>query len=126
MSEKKIKWKDVDAYIASSADEARPKLEELRELIQSTIPQAEEKIWYNVPFYNYHGELAGFDALKNHVSFGFGADVLESEDRELLEKQGYKLGKGTMQIKFDQDVPVAAIQKILKAKAKMNTGKARK
>jgi uncharacterized protein YdhG (YjbR/CyaY superfamily) len=114
---------DVDSYIASAKEEARPKLEELRKLIKATIPEAEEKIWYNVPFYHYHGELAGFDALKNHVSFGFGGDVLESADRRMLEEKGYKLGKMTMRIKFDQEVPTAAIKKILKTKAKMNESK---
>jgi uncharacterized protein YdhG (YjbR/CyaY superfamily) len=114
------KVKDVDTYIASSDTEARPILEELRELIKSTIPDAEEVIWYGVPFYKYHGELAGFAAYKKHVSFGFVADVLQSKDREMLEKKGYIPGKGTMRIRFDQEVPTTAIKQILKAKAKKN------
>jgi uncharacterized protein YdhG (YjbR/CyaY superfamily) len=117
------KPKDVDSYIANSSREARPKLKEIRKIIKSTIPKAEERIWYGVPFYKYHGELAGFAAYKNHVSFGFGADVLQSKDREMLEKKGYKTGKGTMQIKYDQEVPTTAIKKILKTKAKMNEAK---
>jgi len=117
------KPKDVDSYITNSSREARPKLEELRKIIKSTIPKAEEIIWYGVPFYKYHGELAGFAAYKNHVSFGFGAGVLQSKDRKMLEEKGYKIGKGTMQIKFDQEVPTTAIKQILKAKAKMNEAK---
>ena len=49
--------------------------------------------------------------------------MLQSKDRKMLEKKGYKIGKGTMQIKFDQEVPTTAIKKILKAKAKMNEAK---
>jgi hypothetical protein len=45
-----------------------------------------------VPFYKYHGVLAGFAAFKNHVSFGFAA-VLQSEDRKMLERKGYITGK---------------------------------
>ncbi len=120
---KMSKPKDVDSYIANSDKEARPKLEELRKIIKSTIPEAEETIWYGVPFYKYHGELAGFAAYKNHVSFGFGADVLQSKDRKILEEEGYITGKGTMQIKYDQKVPATAIKQILKAKAKMNEAK---
>lgn len=120
---KMSKPEDVDSYIANSAEEARPKLEEVRKIIKSTIPKAEERIWYGVPFYNYHGELAGFAAYKNHVSFGFGAGVLQSKDRKMLEDKGYKTGKGTMQIKFDQEVPTTEIQQILEAKAKMNEAK---
>ena len=120
---KMSKPKDVDSYIANSGREARPILKEIREIIKSTIPQVEEGISWGVPFYKYHGALAGFAAYKNHVSFGFGAGVLQSKDREMLEEKGYKTGKGTMQIKFDQKVPTTAIKQILKAKAKMNEAK---
>ena len=120
---KDSKLKDVDSYIANSAREARPILKELRKIFKSTIPEAEEGISWNVPFYKYHGELAGFAAYKKHVSFGFGEPVLESKDRKLLEEKGYILGKGTMQIKFNQEVPASAIKQILKAKAKINEAK---
>lgn len=120
---KMSKPKDVDSYIANSGREARPKLKEIRKIIKSTIPKAEEGISYSVPIYKYHGILAGFAAYKNHVSFGFGAAVLQSKDRQMLEKKGYKTGKETVQIKFDQKVPTTAIKKILKAKAKMNEAK---
>jgi len=114
--------KDVDEYIASADKEARPKLKELREIIKSVIPKAEEGISWGVPFYKYHGVLAGFAAFKNHVSFGL-VTVLQSKDRKMLEKKGYKTGKKTIQINFDQKVPTTAIKQILKAKAKMNEAK---
>ena len=119
---KMSKPKDVDSYIANSEREARPKLEELRKIIKSTIPKVEEGISWGVPFYKYYGALAGFAAYKNHVSFGF-ADVLQSEDRKMLEEKGYITGKKTIQIKFDKKVPTTAIKKILKAQAKMNEAK---
>jgi uncharacterized protein YdhG (YjbR/CyaY superfamily) len=111
---------DVDSYIAESVPEAHPVLNELRTLIKATIPEVNEGIWYGIPFYEHHGELVGYDTAKKHVSFGFGKDVIEEDDRKALEAQGYKLGKGTLQIKFDQEVPVAAIEKILRTKAKRN------
>ena len=114
--------KDVDSYIANSGREARPKLKEIREIIKSTIPKVEEGISWGVPFYKYHGVLAGFAAFKNHVSFGFW-DVIQSKEREMLEKKGYITGKKTIQIKFDQKVPTTAIKQILKAKAKINEAK---
>ena len=116
------KPKDVDSYIANSGREARPKLKEIRKIIKSTIPKAEEGISWGIPFYKYPGLLAGFATFKNHVSFGF-CGVLQSKDREMLEKKGYITGKKTIQIKFDQKVPTTAIKQILKAKAKMNEAK---
>ncbi|HUZ45069.1 MAG TPA: DUF1801 domain-containing protein [Terriglobia bacterium] len=120
---KMYKAKDVDAYIANSAAEARPKLAELRQIIQSTIPKAEEKISWGVPFYRYQGPLVGFATFTKHVSFGLGLSGLETKDREMLEKKGYKTGKKIIQIRFDQKVPAAAIRRILKAQAKMNEAK---
>jgi len=114
--------KDVDAYIASSEKEAQAKLKEIRKLIKSTIPKAEEGISWGMPFYKYYGVLAGFAAFKNHVSFGL-VTVLQDKERDMLEKKGYKTGKKTIQIRFDQKLPTTVIKQILKAKAKMNEAK---
>lgn len=118
--------KDIESYIANSPQEAHDILRELREIIISTVPGAEEKISYNVPFYKYHGEFVGFAAFKKHVSFGFGSDILQSQERNMLVEKGYTLGKGTLQIKFNQKVPTEEIKKILIDKAKMNETKSSK
>lgn len=110
------KPKDVDSYIADAPQEARQILEELREIIKSTIPEAEEGISYNVPFYKFHGVHVGFSAFKNHATFGIGADVFQNKEREMLEEKGYKTGKETIQIKYDQKVPATVIKQLLKAK----------
>lgn len=110
---------DVDAYIVGSNKEARPTLKEIRKIIKSTVPKAEESISWGVPFYKYYGLLAGFAAFKNHASFGL-AFTLQKKDRKALEKNGYKTGSKTIQIAFDQKVPTMAIKRILRAKAKMN------
>ncbi len=112
------KPKTVDAYITNSPIEARPIMEELREIITTTIPEAEGGISWNVPIYKYHGILAGFDVAKHHVSFGI--DVLRDEDREVLKEAGYKTGKKTIQIKFDQDVPATIIKKLILEQVKIN------
>lgn len=90
--------------------------------MKSTIPKVEEGISWGVPFYKYHGVLAGFAAYKSHISFGLCA-VLQSKDREMLKRKGYITGKRTVQIKFGQKVPTTAIKQILKAK--MNEAKAK-
>jgi uncharacterized protein YdhG (YjbR/CyaY superfamily) len=117
---KRLQAQDVDSYIAAADMAARPILSELRQIIKTTVGEAEEGISWGVPIYRYRGVLAGFAVYKKHVSFGFGAGVLADKDREILEKAGYKLGKGTMQIRFGQEVPAATVRKILKAKAEMN------
>lgn len=120
---KNYKVKDVDTYISSATIEARPILKELRNIIMSTVSHVEEKISWGVPFYRYHGELGGFAVYKNHVTFGCGGADLQIEDREILEEKGYKTGVKSIQIKFDQKVPIVEIQQILQTKAKTNKAK---
>jgi uncharacterized protein YdhG (YjbR/CyaY superfamily) len=116
--------KNVDDYIASSSKEARPTLEELRKVILLAVPNVEEGISWGVPFYRDHGLLAGFAVFTNHVSFGL-AFPIENSVRKSLEEKGYKTGNKTVQIRFDQQVPVMAIKHILKARVVINKAKKR-
>jgi uncharacterized protein len=114
--------KDVDAYIANSAVEARPVLKELQKIIKSAVPNAIEGINWGFPFYKYHGTYAHFAAYKHHVALGFGSD-LQNKDRTILENHGYATGQKRIQIKFNQKVPTTEIRKILKSVVKMNEAK---
>jgi len=120
---KNYKAKNVDEFIASATKEARVKLRELRAIIKSTIPKAEEKISWGVPFYRHYGPLVGFAPFKSHISFGLGLSGLSKEDRKMLEEKGYITGAKIIQIRFDQKVPIAEIRRILKAQAKINEAK---
>ena len=105
--------KDVDLYIANASSQARPILKEIREIIKSTIPKAEEKINWGFPFYKYNGVYVHFAEYKHHVAIGFSSDLKE-DDCKMLEKNGYVVGQKRIQIKFDQKVPSVEIKKILK------------
>ena len=61
----------VDAYIAKSAEFARPILARLRALMHKTCPQIEETIKWGVPHFEYKGVVANMAAFKQHASFGF-------------------------------------------------------
>lgn len=87
------------------------------EMIKSTVPEVEERISYNVPFYTFHGTHVGISAAKNHATFGIGADALQSENRKMLEEKGYKTGKEIIQIRYDQAVPTTEIMQLLEEKA---------
>jgi uncharacterized protein YdhG (YjbR/CyaY superfamily) len=117
---KKLNPQDVDTYISKAKIDSRPLLVELRQLVKRVVPDVEEGTWYGVPFYMYHGQLVGFAAYKRHASIGFGTDVLQGKDKNLLEQDGYKTGLGTIQIRYDQMVPAMILERILKAKADVN------
>ena len=110
----------VDDFISHAPPLAQPRLQELRRLIRDVLPQAEEKIWYGVPFYHQAGEVAGFSLAKQHISLGVGAKVLSAERRKKLAVMGYRTGSCTIQIRFDQNPPVALIREMLREKVKWN------
>jgi uncharacterized protein YdeI (YjbR/CyaY-like superfamily) len=62
----------VDAYIAQSAEFARPILEHLRERVHNACPEVEEGIKWSMPFFSYKAApLCMMAAFKQHCSFGF-------------------------------------------------------
>lgn len=56
--------KNVERYIAAAPPAARGMLRQLQGAIQSAAPQAEEKISYGMPYYEYKGRLAYFAAFR--------------------------------------------------------------
>ena len=62
----------VDAYIAKSADFARPVLRHLRKLVHEECPEALETIKWGMPSFVLDGKiLCGMAAFKAHCTFGF-------------------------------------------------------
>ena len=117
--------KTVDEFIAASIGEARAHLREIRDVIQSAIPEADEKIGYGKPYYKYHGWVTGLDVYKNHIGLEIWDGLLPA-DREMLEAKGYKTGSKTFQMRYDQKVPIAIIKKLVQRQAKANEAKSKK
>jgi uncharacterized protein YdeI (YjbR/CyaY-like superfamily) len=66
----------IDAYIAKSADFARPILAHLRKLVHAACPEVEETIKWSFPHFSYKGMLCGMAAFKQHCVFGFAKHSL--------------------------------------------------
>ena len=58
----------VDAYIARSADFAKPILDHVRSLVHEACPDAQETIKWSVPHFEYEGILCGMAAFKQHCN----------------------------------------------------------
>jgi hypothetical protein len=67
----------IDAYIAKSADFARPMLQRLRDTVHQACPEVEETLKWGMPSFQYAGAiLCTMAAFKQHVSFGFWKHAL--------------------------------------------------
>lgn len=78
----------VDAYIAKSADFARPILTHLRKLIHDNCPPVEETMKWSFPHFTYKGPadrspriLCMMASFKQHCAFGFWyrANMIENQ-----------------------------------------------
>ena len=81
----------VDAYIAKSADFARPILEEIRARVHAACPQVEETIKWGMPSFVHAGAiLCGMAAFKQHASFGYWkhARVMGEAERDGMGSYG--------------------------------------
>jgi uncharacterized protein YdeI (YjbR/CyaY-like superfamily) len=71
-----VKNPAVDAYIAKSADFARPILAHVRALVHRACPQIEETLKWGVPHFERKGIVANMAAFKQHAAFGFWSQKL--------------------------------------------------
>lgn len=79
----------VDAYIARSADFAKPILEYVRARVHEACPGVEETIKWGMPtFMHAGGILCGMAAFKQHASFGFWKHALVVGDGAPAEGMG--------------------------------------
>lgn len=88
--------KRIDAYIAKSAEFARPMLKSLRETVHQACPQVEETVKWGSPSFVYAGGiLCGMAAFKQHASFGFWKHALvmgEGVERDGMGSYGKMTG----------------------------------
>ncbi|HET9057320.1 MAG TPA: YdeI/OmpD-associated family protein [Chitinophagaceae bacterium] len=86
--------KRVDAYIAKSADFAKPILNHLRQLVHKVCPDVEETMKWSFPHFDYKGEMmCSMAAFKQHCSFGFWKAAL-MKDPVLLETAKSEVAMG--------------------------------
>jgi uncharacterized protein YdhG (YjbR/CyaY superfamily) len=95
------KVETIDDYIATQVDDVQPVLQELREIIHASAPNAKDKIAWNMPYFFRKENLVGFAAQKKHISF-FPGEAAVSEFAERLA--GYKFNKGTIQLPLDKPI----------------------
>jgi uncharacterized protein YdeI (YjbR/CyaY-like superfamily) len=66
----------VDAYIARSADFAKPILNHIRGLVHTACPESEEALKWGFPTFVHRGIMCGMAAFKAHCSLGFWKHAL--------------------------------------------------
>ena len=78
----------VDAYIAKSADFAKPILNHLRKIVHEGCPEVVEELKWSAPHFSYKGMFCGCAAFKQHCVFGFWRHALLAKRVKGVPKLG--------------------------------------
>lgn len=82
----------VDAYIAKSADFAKPILTHLRELVHQASAELKETMKWSSPFFDHEGPVCQMAAFKQHCAFGFWKAALMDDPYKILNQQADTAG----------------------------------
>ena len=77
----------IDAYIAKSADFAKPILIHLRELIHKTSSNISETVKWGFPHFDYKGTICSMASFKTHCALGFWKSGLLTDPYHILVKE---------------------------------------
>lgn len=112
------KPEDIDDYIAGFSPEVQAILREIRSTIQTAVPDAEEKISYQIPAFTLDGKVfIFFAAFKKHI----GLYPPMKGDAELEKETARYAGeKGNLQFPLSEPIPYVLIGRIAKFKARVH------
>ena len=100
----------VDEYIRSFPDDVQAILEKVRRTLHRAVPDAGEKISYQMPTITLDGKyVVYFAAWKDHISvypLPAGDDAFEQEIAP------YVSGRGTAKFPLDQPIPYGLIERL--------------
>lgn len=99
----------IAAYIQAAPPQAQAHLRQLHALLRAVAPDAQEAIKWGTPFFIEPRFLFAFSAHKAHLSFAPTAAALKAFGAQLA---GHKTTKGTLQLPYNQPLPVALIRRI--------------
>ena len=112
---------DIDTYLAAIPEPKKSTLEEMRRRILAIVPDAEQKISYQMPAFAVGGKVvAGFAAFKNHLAFlPHSGRVLSQLDRELT---GFVRTQGSLHFAIDKPLSEELIVALIEAKMRVLEG----
>ncbi|WP_088043100.1 iron chaperone [Bacillus sp. EAC] len=121
MEANKTTFNSIDEYIVQFPQEVQEILNTLRNVIKETVPEAVEKISYQMPAFALHKNLVHFAAYKNHIGFYPGASGIANFKNEL---SAYKGAKGSVQFPIGKPLPYDLIKEIVKFRVSEDIRKA--
>ncbi|MDO5134373.1 MAG: DUF1801 domain-containing protein [Eubacteriales bacterium] len=100
--------KTVEEYILAQDEGIREKLQSVRSVLRSSLPEATEKISWSMPTYWKGHNIIHFAAQKKHIGLYPGPEAV-AFFADKLDQAGYKYSKGSIQIPYSDELPLGLI-----------------
>ena len=114
----KTNFQSIDEYIAACPPESQKYLREIRKLIRVLVPDAKERISYQIAAFERNGRnLIHFAGWKKHVSLYPVPAGSEAFERQIAK---YVDGKGTLKFPLDEPLPIKLIERVVKLHLQVN------
>lgn len=119
----KTNYQSIDEYIAACPPESQAYLRQIRKLIRTLVPDAKEKISYQMAAFERNGKnLIHFAGWKKHVSLYPVPAGSEAFERQIAKYTG---GKGTLKFPLDEPLPIKLIERVVKLHLVVNKKQAK-
>ncbi|MFN3665136.1 MAG: iron chaperone [Sediminibacterium sp.] len=115
----KTNYLTIDQYHAAFSGESLKRMQRIRDIINKTVPEAEECISYQIPCFKYKGYLIYYAAFANHITLSnpFSQAFLDTFKEDL---KNYKVSKAAIQFPNDQPLPEKMIKRMILFRKKEN------
>ena len=114
----KTNFQSIDEYIAACPPESQAYLHQIRKLIRTLVPDAKEKISYQMAAFERNGRnLIHFAGWKQHVSLYPVPAGSEAFERQIAKYAG---GKGTLKFSLEEPLPLKLIERVIKLHLAVN------
>jgi uncharacterized protein YdhG (YjbR/CyaY superfamily) len=106
----------VECYLAALPDKERETLEELRQLITTSVPDIQERISYGCAvIFAVRRDLVGIAAQQNHLSFFTMSPSLAKAMKDKISKT-HQVSGATIHFTPDHPLPNALVEEIIRAR----------
>lgn len=105
------KVETIDQYIEEQDEGIWSRLNEVRQILHTAIPEAQEKISWSMPTFWKGKNIIHFAASKNHLGLYPGGEATTVFADRLAD---YDVSKGTIRLPYNQPLPKELITDIAK------------